>query len=531
MMVSSARTEKAKLQPLMTIFEDNFETYEVGSFPSEGGWTLEWVGAGTSDQEVVDSVSLSPANSLKLLGWGVDGGAHRAAIAAKSVGFAGSTLAYEVYVRVNQTCSFDSSAVVGFGKSTAVGIKRSNEVRFCYDGLITTWVAGGEKCGTTLQSYVPDTWYKIYVELNTISNTFDIWINDELRGSDFNARIPAEEIEFFSLTSNYGNTEAFFDEVVTSCDAVGGTNILVDPEQTALVVGATFTTKIHILNVEDLYGLDIRLQWNASLLNYVNHTVTIPVESYPDGILHEPVAIFKNEVNHTLGSCWIAYTSLTPASAFDGSGVVVEIAFQTITYGSGELTISASELADYDGNPIPHSVTHAYIVVHDFHDVAITDLAVGKTIIGEGYCTSISVLVANRGAFPEDFTVILRANGTTISETSVTLASGDSAVIRFMWNTTGWGKGFYLIDASIPLVPDEANAVDNSYIDGYVFLTLAGDVNGDRDVDIFDAVKIARAYGSYLGDVNYDPICDLNGDGAVDIFDIVIAAMKFGQSW
>jgi hypothetical protein len=515
----------------MTIFEDNFEAYEVNTFPIESAWVLMYSGSRRSDQKVVDTVSVSPIKSLQLVGWGIDGGAHEAAVATRSVGFTGSTLAYEVYVRVNQTCSFDSSAVVGFGRSTPVGIIRSNEVRFGCDGLITTWIEGCEKFGIPLQAYLPNTWYKIYVELDTAANTYDVWIDDELRGSNFNARIPAEEITFFSLSSNYGNTKAYFDNVVTSSEGLEGTNILVDPEQTEVSVGTIFTTRIRLLEVEDLYGFDIRLQWNASLLNYVNHTATIPVESYPDGILHEPIAIFKNEVNNTLGSCWIAYTSLSPAAPFSGSGVVLEITFQAITYGICSLTIATSELADYDGNPIIHSVTHASIAIYDFHDVAITDFTVGKAIIGEGYCTNISVFVTNRGSFPEDFNVILQANGTTISETPITLGSGDAIIICSIWNTTGWSKGFYLLDASIPPVPNEASILDNTYIYGYVFLTISGDINGDKDIDIFDAVVIARGYGSDIGASQYDPICDLNDDGTIDIFDIVIAATKYGQNW
>ena len=523
--------QEARSQPLTTTFEDSFETYDVGSFPSEGGWELQYPGASSSQQRVVDTVSVSPANSLQLLGWGIDGGSHMAAVVTRAVEVTGSTLAYEVYVRVDQICSFDASAVVGFGKSVPAGYLRSNEVRFCANGLITTWVAGGEVGGTSLQSYVPDTWYKIYVELDATSNTYDIWINDDLKGSNLNAKFPAYEIESFSLGSNYGNTKAFFDNVIISGDSAEGTNILVDPEQTNLGVGTTFTTKIHILNVEDLYGLDIRLQWNSSLLDYVNHTVTVPVEGYPEGILHEPVAMFKNEVNNTMGSCWVACTSLSPAAAFDGSGVVVEITFQTITYGSCDLTITASELADFDGNPITHSVTHANVEIHDFHDIAVTGLVVGKTIIGGGYSTNVSVSVANRGSFSEDFSVILHANGTAINEAFTTLASGESSVIRFVWNTTGWSKGFYQLDASVPPVPDETNIMDNSYVDDYVFLTIAGDTNGDKDVDIFDAVAIARAYGSHIGDLQYDPICDLNDDGAVDIYDVVIATTKYGQYW
>ena len=60
---------------------------------------------------------------------------------------------------------------------------------------------------------------------------------------------------------------------------------------------------------------------------------------------------------------------------------------------------------------------------------------------------------------------------------------------------------------------------------------IPGDVDADRDVDIFDIVKIAGVYGVSKPDPRYDPILDIDGDGDVDIFDIVAAAGNYGESW
>ena len=527
----SVRGREKITQSLITIFEDNFETYDVGTFPSEGDWQLIYSGAGSSYQKVVDTVSFSPTNSLQLLGRGEEGGSHRAAIATKAIESSGSILAYETHVMVEDISAFESSAVVGFGKGFPSGFGRSNEVRFCSNGMITTWVEGGEKCGTPLQSYSPDTWYKIHAELNTVTDNFSIWIDDELKGSDFKARFPSNEITDFALTSNYGNTKAYFDNVKLYSEGVGGTNVLVDPELTELGIGETFTATVHILNVEDLYGLDVHVGWNTTLLDYINHSITIPVESYPEGILHEPIAEFRNEVNQTSGTSWIAYTSLNPVMSFSGNGIVVEMTFRTINHGVCNITILSSELVDFDGLAITHSITHAIVTIHDFHDIAITDLSVGKTIVGEGYCTNVSVSVVNQGTFSENFNITLHANETAIGEATITLESRASIVVNFVWNTTGWSKGYYILSALALPVTNETNTFDNTYIDGFIFLTIPGDVDGDRDIDIFDAVKIARIYGSQIDDIEYDPICDINDDGTIDIFDIVIAVSKYGQNW
>lgn len=80
-------------------------------------------------------------------------------------------------------------------------------------------------------------------------------------------------------------------------------------------------------------------------------------------------------------------------------------------------------------------------------------------------------------------------------------------------------------------VPNETNTTDNTLVDGWVFVTIRGDVDSDRDVDIFDIVRITGVYGAKKTDPQYNPNCDLDGDGDIDIFDIVTVAGNYGDSW
>jgi len=66
--------------------------------------------------------------------------------------------------------------------------------------------------------------------------------------------------------------------------------------------------------------------------------------------------------------------------------------------------------------------------------------------------------------------------------------------------------------------------------DGTVTVVVGrkGDFTGDGDIDIFDFVLFAAAYGSELGDDNYNPIGDFNNDGDIDIYDFVNFAQVYG---
>jgi len=306
-------------------------------------------------------------------------------------------------------------------------------------------------------------------------------------------------------------------------------HIWVDLPVREVGIGHNFTALINITNVENLYGLDLRLQWNATLLDYVNHTATIPIESHIGGVLHEPVFEFKNEVNETNGTYWVAYTSSSPAPPFSGSGSVFEITFQAIAGGNCSLTVFGSELSDFDGNPISHSVINGSVNIRDFHDVAVTGISLAKNIVGQGQSCEINVTIANLGTLPGDFNVTLFANGTTIDTDSISLGYDISGTMIFVWNTTGWSKGNYTISAYATPVPGETSTEDNSHTNGWIFVSIPGDVDGDRDVDIFDAVKVTRIYGSELGDPQYTPNEDIDNDGQITIFDVVILASHYGE--
>jgi hypothetical protein len=60
-----------------------------------------------------------------------------------------------------------------------------------------------------------------------------------------------------------------------------------------------------------------------------------------------------------------------------------------------------------------------------------------------------------------------------------------------------------------------------------VRVRLAGDVNNDCIVNIFDLASVGLAYGSTLDDNNWNANADLNNDGVVNIFDLAIVGINY----
>jgi len=171
---------------------------------------------------------------------------------------------------------------------------------------------------------------------------------------------------------------------------------------------------------------------------------------------------------------------------------------------------------------IDRAITEAY-------DVAINKVVLLKTFVGQEFSMHINVTVTNKGEFTEAFNVNVYANTTVIQTKMVTISSGNSKNVTFTWNTTGWAKGNYTIKAVADIVQGETKTADNNLVDGWVLVTVPGDINGDKKVDITDLVLVIKHYASYPGHIRWNPNADINNDGKVDITDLVLVIKHYAE--
>jgi hypothetical protein len=61
-------TANAQCIACTTLFEDGFESYPVQTFPTSGGWTLRYAGAGSSYQYVTNAQASLGAQALRRSG-------------------------------------------------------------------------------------------------------------------------------------------------------------------------------------------------------------------------------------------------------------------------------------------------------------------------------------------------------------------------------------------------------------------------------------------------------------------------------
>lgn len=251
-------------------------------------------------------------------------------------------------------------------------------------------------------------------------------------------------------------------------------SVYVDPSNitdTTTTPSENITIEVKISNITDLYGFDIRLSWNVSILNYTSHIVKIPVETYPDGILHQPILPIMNEVNTSMGTFVLVYSSLN-APSFNGSGTVFEMTFTVLEYGECTLNINNSDLSNRKGGPIGHTVSDGYFS-NAFYDIAILNVIPSRLAAFIGDIVNITVAVINNGTTRnETFNVTVFSNNSQIDTEIVSaLPPGEDAILLFHWNTSNLSPGNYTISANTSIMSDEFNIANNQLIDGIIELT------------------------------------------------------------
>ncbi len=115
-------------------------------------------------------------------------------------------------------------------------------------------------------------------------------------------------------------------------------------------VGDTLTVNIKISDVQNLFGVDITLNWNASVLKVISATPQLGVESHSGGVLHEssayPIQIENNDASQATGEYHLLATSTgSTTPSFSGSGTIATITFNVTSAGSIGLAVE-SELSD-----------------------------------------------------------------------------------------------------------------------------------------------------------------------------------------
>jgi hypothetical protein len=330
--------------------------------------------------------------------------------------------------------------------------------------------------------------------------------------------------------------------------------------------GKNFTTNVKLANVTDLYGFELKLYWNTTLLDLVYANVTPPWANYTIGI---------NQINETIGRYYVGLSALAPSPSFNGSTTLVTLTFN-ITYVpvypeniSCLFDLNETILGDPDAKPIPHIVYDGeYRCYAAKAKIQVLPQVSEAKALNAVFNLSITITnVANLYTF--EFT--LQYNTTLLDAKEITIASFPGrtykvskkiiddiqglvtlriesispslqanesltlANITFqVTNATIWPKPSMESSFSFSytqLITDTGGDIPHDKIEGlYRYRPIPGDMNSDGVVNILDLAIVARAYGTKPGDPKWKEDADLNNDKIINILDLIPVARNYGRT-
>ena len=233
-------------------------------------------------------------------------------------------------------------------------------------------------------------------------------------------------------------------------------SVSVVPSSLTTGISQDFNIDIAVSNVLDLYGWEFVLSWNTTVLNAVN----VVEGSFLNSGGRQ--TFFSNITDSVGGTMVVDCTLLGVISGVSGSGTLSTVTFYARNFGNCPLNLYNVSLIDSSEQSISCQTTSGYWQAIPPHDISVTHVDASPMILLPGGIVGINATVQNQGGFVEIFNVTTYANARLVGTQQISLNSSSQTTVLFAWNTTGAGKGDYVILASAGPVPGETHTSDNN---------------------------------------------------------------------
>jgi hypothetical protein len=223
--------------------------------------------------------------------------------------------------------------------------------------------------------------------------------------------------------------------------------LYVNPQTSVGTIGQNFLVCINISDVVDLYGWELKLGWNSTILD------AIAVSEGPF-LKSGGNTFFTYKINNTEGFVLADCTLLGDIPGVSGNGTLVAIEFHVKAFGECILDLYDTILVNSAEQSIPHTAIGGYYYTA-VRDVAIINLVASAM--------TVNVTVENQGNYyTEIFNVSTYYTFLTeplIGTQTITLAPGENATLVFTWTAPTCGR--YEIRAEVSVVSGEVDTTDN----------------------------------------------------------------------
>lgn len=141
------------------------------------------------------------------------------------------------------------------------------------------------------------------------------------------------------------------------------TSVGFSPDTLQLAIGEIREVVVEIRDVADLYGFDLTVKFDSTVLEIQDAVPRITGTQVAQGIFLDPGLIAANSVDNLSGKVHFVMTQTNPSAPKSGSGVLVVLKVKALKAGSTTLSVDPVLLSSAAGQPIIASVVNGTVDV------------------------------------------------------------------------------------------------------------------------------------------------------------------------
>ncbi|MCD6506085.1 IPT/TIG domain-containing protein [Candidatus Poribacteria bacterium] len=284
-------------------------------------------------------------------------------------------------------------------------------------------------------------------------------------------------------------------------------------------VGDRIDLRLYLQSSQNINGVAAYLTYDTSVLEVADVITPFNQGGFLGGTVLDNDR--HGDPGNGISGGQLDYVEVNHTSSATGSGVVATFQLEVIgTPPSGYTTVS------FDFDEANGRVTALSVA----GDGTLTPATInGKIYIGSaaptgGTTISGKVQLQSRTNHSAQVTIEVRSHGGTVPlEKRVINTSSDGSYTLNLTTPAGTYDIAAKADGFLRQTLQNVTIPSSSLN----FSLLAGDADGDNDVDLKDFNVLSASFGSVQGDPNYNSSCDFNGNDTVDLSDFAVLASNF----
>ena len=272
----------------------------------------------------------------------------------------------------------------------------------------------------------------------------------------------------------------------------------------------------------DLWALDMRLQWDPTILEYVRHTAMIPVENYTGGILNGPVVEPNDDVDPVAGTYWLSRSSYGDATPFNAPGQNATTFTMTFTVknpGKCDIRFTKLDLVVYPypspGLPTLQNVVPHWTIEGQFRTgtvlTRVESVQAGALVAGllyhpviEDEDVTVRIAMRNDNDTVTDTYDLTLFDGTTVLSTWEDETLDPEATRMYNYTAEGLGVGLHPLKAEATILHAGEIKTSEAARNVTVVKTPTLQINGPSSAETGQTISFSAS-----GSVHNDP------DGAI----------------